>query len=63
MSVRDLLLVIYGAVWGVVVIIIAVSNHGEVPPAMWAVLSGGIAGILTAFRVDSGNGGKKNPDG
>ena len=60
MSVRDLLLVIYGAVWAVVVIIIALSNHGDVPPAMWAVLSGGIVGILTAFRV---NAGPKDRDG
>lgn len=53
MSVRDLLLVIYASVWAVVVIIVALSNHGEVPPALWALLSGGIAAILTAFRVNS----------
>ena len=40
MSVRDLLLVIYAIVWAVVVIIVAISNHGEVPPALWALLSG-----------------------
>lgn len=51
MSVRDLLLVIYAVVWAVVVIIVALSNHGEVPPSLWALLSGGVAAILTAFRV------------
>lgn len=59
-GIRELLLLIFAIVWAVVTILLAVANDGEVPPAMWAVLSGGIAGILTAFRV---GGRDKEDDG
>lgn len=60
-GIRELLLLIFALVWAVVTITVAVANKGDVPPALWAVLAGGVAGILTAFRVGGGDdkGGKE----
>jgi hypothetical protein len=50
-AIRDLLLALFGAVWGFVVIM-TVARTGTVPAELWATLGIGVGGILAAFRTD-----------
>lgn len=59
-GIRELLLTVHALAWIVVVILVAVNNDGDVPPALWTVLPLGITGILVAFRTE--NGRRKNGD-
>lgn len=59
--VRDVLLVIFAAVWAVVVVI-TLWRSGTVPAELWAVLGIGVGGILAAFRTDDRLSGKHPAD-
>lgn len=50
--IRDVLLALFGGVWAVVVVL-TVWRTGSVPAELWAVLGGGIGGILAVFRTDA----------
>ena len=49
---RTVMLCFIGAGWLTVVVVTAINNRGEVPPATLAALGIGIGTILAAFRVD-----------
>lgn len=51
MAIRDLLLALFGAVWGVVVVV-TLLRTGTVPAELWATLGLGVGGLLAAFRTD-----------
>lgn len=55
-GIREFLLAVHALAWIVVVILVAINNGGEVPPALWTVLPLGITGILVAFRTDGKDG-------
>lgn len=65
--IRDVLLALFGAVWGVVVVM-TVIRTGEVPAELWAVLGVGVGALLAAFRTDekvasrSGDGDRREGD-
>ena len=51
MKTRDILLLVYGAGWLIVLIITAV--RGPVPAELWGVLAIGLGAIMAAFRVET----------
>jgi hypothetical protein len=60
MGVRDILLLIHGAAWLIVVVITALKT-GEVPAELWAVLGVGCGGIVAVFRTDDYVGKRRAP--
>lgn len=52
MGVRDLLMLLFAAVWGIVVIVTALTHRGDVPPALWTVLGVGEGAIMGIFRAE-----------
>lgn len=51
MGIREILLALFGSVWGVVVVV-TVIRTGTVPAELWATMGLGVGGLLAAFRTD-----------
>jgi hypothetical protein len=49
--VRNIILVGFMAIWGVVVIIVAIQEKGKVPPEYWTLPAIGLGAILGAFSA------------
>lgn len=49
--VRNIILIAFMAIWGAVVIIVAIQEKGKVPPEYWTLPAIGLGAILGAFSA------------
>lgn len=62
--VRNIILVGFMAIWGAVVIIVAIQEKGKVPPEYWTLPAIGLGAILGAFSAwEERRNGRSRPGG